>query len=45
MTNEYFAAPGINATAIKAGRESMRLMHHVMTSPGKPATPAMRWGI
>jgi hypothetical protein len=41
---EYFTAPGINATAIKAGRQSMRLMHHVLTTRGKPATPAMRMG-
>jgi hypothetical protein len=40
---EYFAADGLSATAIKAGRESMRMMHYTIHN-SKPETPAMRRG-
>jgi hypothetical protein len=42
--DQYQALEGINATAIKAGAESMLQMHAVMTGSSKADTPAMRWG-
>jgi hypothetical protein len=42
---EYGALPGITASAIKAGRTSMRHMRHAMTrARGEAGSPAMRWG-
>lgn len=41
---EYRALPAINATAIAAGRISMKHMRHVMTGGSKKETPAMAWG-
>jgi len=35
---DYFALPGINASSIKHGRESMLAMHHAMTTEGGDAT-------
>jgi hypothetical protein len=41
----YYARQAINATAIKAGRTSMRHMHHAMTRPHDDETsPAMELG-
>jgi hypothetical protein len=42
---EYGALPGITASAIKAGRQSMAHMHHAMLRPrGEAGSPAMRMG-
>jgi hypothetical protein len=43
---EYDSLPGITASAIKAGRVSMRHMRQEMlrVRDGSDATPAMRWG-
>lgn len=41
---DYRAIPAINATAIKAGRVSMKHMHAVMTGKPKEPTAAMRTG-
>ena len=41
---DYQAIPAINATAIKAGRVSMKHMHHVMTGGAKETNQALRWG-
>jgi hypothetical protein len=41
---EYRALPAINATAIKAGRQSMAHMHQAMTGGGRADTPTLRWG-
>lgn len=42
--SDYQSINAINATAIKAGRLSMRHMRSVMTGERKDETPAMRWG-
>ena len=42
--DEYKTLPGINASAICAGRKSMLHMHHYMTGGDDKDTPAMRWG-
>lgn len=42
--SEYQSLPGINASAIKAGAESMLAMRYVMSGGGKDETPSMRWG-
>jgi len=42
-SEDYHAAPGINATSIKRGRQSMLAMHHAMTQPSEDS-PAKRWG-
>lgn len=41
---DYAARPGMNATAIKAGRLSMLAMHHAIKGPGKQDTAALAWG-
>jgi exodeoxyribonuclease VIII len=40
---DYAKREGVNATALEAGRVSMRHMHHAMTQ-SRPDTPAMRMG-
>jgi hypothetical protein len=42
--DDYFSHAAINASAIKAGRESMRMMHYEMTRIRDTPTPAMRRG-
>ena len=41
---DYVAADGINASAIKQGRTSMRHMDNYLNAPRTEATPAMVWG-
>jgi exodeoxyribonuclease VIII len=44
---QYLAAPGINATSLKAGQTSMLHMRHALIGeppPPREETPAMRWG-
>jgi hypothetical protein len=43
MSADYFAAPGISATAIKSGAVSMKRMHHVLTVKTEPSK-AMQFG-
>lgn len=43
--DEYAAHPGINASAIKAGKKSMLAMRHAITSAGtRTETPALKLG-
>lgn len=42
--DQYFSAEGTNATAIKAGRESMSMMRHTITDKIDRPTPAMVMG-
>jgi hypothetical protein len=41
---DYAAIEATNASAIKAGQLSMLHMHHRLTGPDKPETPAMQMG-
>jgi len=43
MTGDYFSVDALSATAIKAGRKSMKHMHHVRTTPSE-SSEALRWG-
>jgi len=42
--DEYIRAPGMSATAIKAGVKSMKHMRHAIVGPRKPQSPAMKLG-